>query len=106
MKTADSHTEQFAARVGGVLKQAQANSQTRQQLARARQRALQAPVARSPVLVWVHDHRPQAGLLSVAVLLALLLFWQTGPARAPLNSNADITAQVVDEVLYDSLEGY
>ncbi|QLI80956.1 hypothetical protein HZU75_05135 [Chitinibacter fontanus] len=106
MKTPDSHTEDFATRVGAVLNQAQANSQIRQQLARARQHALQAPATRSHVLTWVHDHRPQAGLLSVAVLLALLLFWQAGPARAPLSSNPDITAQVVDEVLYDSLEGY
>ena len=100
----EQQQQQWGAQVKAALSQAQPDARVRQQLALARQTALRtsSPTA-SNVLVWL-EQRPLAAVIASGVLLAaLLLAWQQASAPVQSEQYADVTAQVVDDVLYESL---
>jgi hypothetical protein len=100
----EQQQQQWGSQVKAALSQAQPDAQVRQQLALARQTVLRtsSPTA-SNVLVWL-EQRPFAAVIASGVLLAaLLLAWQQASAPVQSEQYADVTAQVVDDVLYESL---
>lgn len=100
----EQQQQQWGAQVKAALSQAQPDARVRQQLALARQTALRnsSPSA-NHVLVWLEQRPLMAVIASGVLLAALLLAWPRASQPQQSEQYADLTEQVVDDVLYESL---
>ncbi|WP_373976437.1 hypothetical protein NT239_06655 [Chitinibacter sp. SCUT-21] len=108
MPVNDSNQDQWAQQIKTALGAAQANSDVRSQLAARRHAALSAAKPQSreyaPVIAWLGAHRWGAIISTCALVLGVVAVWPKPEVRLEQYAANDVTAQVVDEVLYDSLD--
>ncbi|WP_273432618.1 hypothetical protein [Chitinibacter tainanensis] len=95
--------DQIGARLSAALRSAQPQTRVQAALAQARRQAQQPAVAaHGAVLSWAGRH-PLAGAALVLGLVLAAVWWQQQTPLRPA-SNLELTQQLVDEVLYDSLD--